>query len=184
MKLLNWFTIRNEQLVCKLAWAAFPKSIISLNGTKWSLRSTWLTMLLGNAAQANSQMNPSVWFVNWFKNHHKCLFTLKRMIMITITTTIQASTPTHGNILFIIGYGVWDVKCLSPLKSDGFWLVFNVFIIHQLEKYPSECDSNDIVPLCRYCHSCGVGVTILIELKWWLNLIMTNNYENKVEIMT
>ncbi len=155
MKLLNWFTICNEQFVCKLAWAAFPKSTISLIGTIWSLWSTWLTMFLGNSAQANSQMNHL--FVNWFKNHHKGLFTLKRMIMIT-TTTIQASTPTHSNILFIIWYVVWHIKCSSSLKSDGFWLVFNVFIIHQLEKYPSECDSNDIFSLCRYCKSCGVGI--------------------------
>lgn len=40
-------------------------------------------------------------------------------------------------------------------------MAVNVFIFHQLEKNWSECDSDDVVPLCHYSYCYGVGFLIL-----------------------
>jgi len=43
----------------------------------------------------------------------------------------------------------------------------SVLIVHQLEKKKkSESDSNNIIPLWRYCYSCGVWTSIFIEISF------------------
>ncbi len=42
------------------------------------------------------------------------------------------------------GYVVCPFKCSSSLKSSGFWLAVNVFIVHQVERNCSESDSSNI----------------------------------------
>ncbi len=69
---------------------------------------------------------------------------------------------------------VCHFKCSSSLKSTGFWLAVNVFIIHQVEKNiqnnkHSISKSNDIVPGCCYRYSCNVD--FFLQLDWLLKLL-------------
>lgn len=65
---LNQFTNHTEGFICELAWAAFPKSIVSQVDRRDHLVPIKLMILLGKAAQANLQTNCSLRIVNQFSS--------------------------------------------------------------------------------------------------------------------
>lgn len=75
--------------------------------------------------------------------------------------------PAHANLLLIsmsCSFVICRFKCF---RSGPGWLV--VFVIYQIKKC-SECESCNIVLLCRYCYSWGVNFPISIELESCLKL--------------